>query len=365
MPKFWNFIKNAATETEPESIELRIEGDIVSDDDAWFYEWFGIPIPVTSPNAFRSELAQYAGRDIVVWIDSYGGDVFAATGIYTALMEHKKKGAKIICKTIKAMSAATLPFMAGDERLMTPPAVYMMHNPLTGAYGYASDLRKTADVLDVVKEAIINAYQLATGRSKNEISSMMDNETYMSAKTAVKEGFATGMLYPPLPGEQVDPVLNFSRNLILNSATETMRKVAEFGKKLERAEPLNKLPLNQEPKIGNAGRTLSAENEQRITEARDLLNEVLSQIDTTEGQTSNSVSNSASTPPASATGQPISQGSPPPTNNQSNQPNTPEPTALAALAGGPDPPGAIPSGTTLPPDNLKILKAKLALELML
>jgi hypothetical protein len=240
--------------------------------------------------------------------------------------------------------------MAGDERYMSPVAIYMMHNPLTEARGYASDLRKTADVLDVVKETILNAYQLGSGRSRDEISSMMDDETYMSAKTAVKEGFATGILYSTSSEGQVDPVFNFSRNLILNSASETMRRVTEFGRKLEGAEPLGAKLLNQEPKtpnqepkaisqepkVLNAGRTLSAENEQRITDARDLLNEVLGQLDTTEG---GQASNSAGTP-----GPPGSPGPPSP-------PNPSEPTA--------------PTGGTDPPDNLRILKAKLALELIL
>lgn len=148
--RFWNFIKNEATETLPENIELRIEGNIVDDDDSWLYEWFGIPC--ANPNTFRNELNQYSGKDIVVWIDSYGGSVFAATGIYNALMEHKSTGAKVTTKIdSKAMSAATIPFMAGDDRLISPGGVFMMHNPLTNVQGYASDLRKMADVLDVVK----------------------------------------------------------------------------------------------------------------------------------------------------------------------------------------------------------------------
>lgn len=231
--RFWEFIKNEATETTPESIELRIEGDITDDDDAWLYEWFGITY--TSPNAFREELKQYAGKDITVWIDSYGGSVFAAAGIYNALMEHKKSGAKVTAKIDgKAMSAATIPFMAGDERLMSPVALFMIHNPLTQAQGYASDLRKAADVLDTVKEAIINAYQLATGLSRAKISSMMDDETYMSAKMAIKQGFATGMLYFDTPADNQEPeVLNFAFNrlAILNSADNAFKHLLEFESK--------------------------------------------------------------------------------------------------------------------------------------
>lgn len=230
---FWKFItKNQAADDHEEEVELRIEGDIVDDDYAWLYEWFGIK--ATSPNAFREELKQYKGKNITVWIDSYGGSVFAAAGIYNALMEHKKTGAKVIAKVDgKAMSAATIPFMAGDERLMSPMSIFMMHNPLTEVYGYASDLRKAADVLDEVKETLINAYQLATGRSRAKISAMMDDETYMSARTAIKEGFATGMLYAE-QGKQADgeheDIINLGFRKVLaiqNAANDSFRKFFE------------------------------------------------------------------------------------------------------------------------------------------
>lgn len=235
MARFWNFIEN---EVDKEEIELRIEGDIIDNDYAWLYEWFDIP--ATSPNAFRDELAQYKGKNITVWIDSYGGSVFAAAGIYNALMEHKKFGAKVTTKVDgKAMSAATIPFMAGDERLMSPMAIFMMHNPLTYASGYASDLRKAADVLDEVKETIINAYQLGTGKSRAKISSMMDNETYMSAKTAIKEGYATEMLYVKAEAETKDRIednifnFGFNRLAIQNAAGDSMKKFFELAKNIQ------------------------------------------------------------------------------------------------------------------------------------
>lgn len=226
--KFWNFVNSPENDNE---VELRIEGDIVCADDAWLYEWFGIP--VASKNAFRSELSKQKGKNITLWVDSDGGDVFAATGMYNALMEHKKDGAKITSKTEKAMSAATIPIMAADERLVAPGSMTMIHNPLTGARGYASDLRKTADVLDEVKEAILNAYQLGTGKTRAEISMMMDNETYMSARTAINEGFATGMLYDNQPpAEPIENTFMFSRQLsIQNSVTDSMKQFFEkYGK---------------------------------------------------------------------------------------------------------------------------------------
>lgn len=232
MSKFWNFIKNAATETEPESIELRIDGDIIPDDDSWFYEIFGVQ--ATAPNSFKTELAQYAGKAITVWIDSYGGDCFAATGIYNALKEHSKNGGAVNVKIDgKAMSAASMIAMAGDKVEMSPAAVMMIHDPLTYAEGYASDLRKAADILDTVKSAIVNAYQLKTGRSRAKISQMMDDETYMDANEAIKNGFADGMLYTDK--SNTDNVVNFAfnRHLVLNCAKSAMSRFFAFDQKVE------------------------------------------------------------------------------------------------------------------------------------
>ncbi|WP_031405279.1 head maturation protease, ClpP-related [Geobacillus vulcani] len=235
---FWKFIVNQATETEPESVELRIEGDIVDDDEAWLYEWFGMPS--TSPNAFKEELSQYKGKDITVWIDSYGGSVFAAAGIYNALKEHN---GKITVKIdSKAMSAASVIAMAGDEVLMSPMAVMMIHNPLTAAYGNMHDLRKVADILDTIKESIVNAYALKTGRSRNKISQMMDDETWMSANVAVKEGFADGILYQDGKPEVTD-VAAFSRLAIVNSANRSMQDIMKIVSKQQQQDEKERLLL--------------------------------------------------------------------------------------------------------------------------
>lgn len=240
MTKFWNFIRNEATETELESVELRIEGDIVDDGDMWIYEWFGEP--ATAPNAFKSALNEFKGKDLTVWIDSYGGSVFAGASIYNALKEHD---GKITVKIDgKAMSAASVIAMAGDEILMSPVAVMMIHNPLTRAQGNMHDLRKVADVLDTVKDSIINAYITKTGRPRNTISSMMDDETWMSANVAVKEGFADGVLYQdePLNVENIKD-LSFNRLSVVNGANQSIKHAFDLFHKPEENKINNDLEL--------------------------------------------------------------------------------------------------------------------------
>jgi ATP-dependent Clp protease protease subunit len=98
-------------------------------------------------------------------------------------------------------------------------------------------MRHQADVLDEVKETIVNAYQLKTKRSRNKISQLMDDESWMSAKTAISEGFADGMLYTE--DKEAEPAaMNFSRLAIQNSCNDVMKHFLEVYKtKVEQSKP--------------------------------------------------------------------------------------------------------------------------------
>lgn len=234
---FWNFVKNEENEEE---IELKIDGDIAMDDDFWSM-LFGVEN--VTPKGFMAELDQYKDKDINVWINSYGGDVYAASRIYTALKEHKGK-VKVKIDGV-AISAASVIAMAGDEILMSPTSIMMIHNPWGNFQGEANDLRHGADVLDEVKETIVNAYQLKTNKSRKKISGMMDEETWMSAKKAVSEGFVDAMLYTDSGGEtSKDDTSNsfmFSRFAIQNSANENTKNfIDKYNIKLKELKPNNK-----------------------------------------------------------------------------------------------------------------------------
>ena len=279
MSKFWNFIKN---QTEDNKVELRIEGEIVSSDESWIYEWYGIK--ATEPNKFRNELNNYKGQEITLWIDSNGGDVLASAGIYNALKEHT---GKVTAKVTKAMSAASLIAMAADEILMSPLGIMMIHNPLTGVEGDSRDLRKTAEVLDMVKETIINAYESKTKRSRGDISSMMDKETWMSADVAVKEGFADSVLYQENTDTTKVMNLAYNRLAIVNSANKALKTLIDFEDKSKQPEIIenggeemsikNSVDFkNQHPDIHNevynSGNTEGIKAERERLKAFDILN---------------------------------------------------------------------------------------------
>lgn len=157
---------------------------------------------------FRSELQKHSG-DVTVFINSPGGDVFAASQIYTMLRNHPGK------VTVKidgiAASAASVVAMAGEETLISPTGMLMCHNPMTCAMGNKADMEKAIALLDEVKESIINAYAEKSHLSRNKIARLMDEETWMNAEKAFQLGFVDGILFSkknpfvPEEPEKTDP----------------------------------------------------------------------------------------------------------------------------------------------------------------
>lgn len=183
MQKFWNWIRN---DVKTEARELRLEGEISSE------VWWGNEL---TPADFRDQLNAGSG-DITVWINSPGGDVFAAAEIYTMLKEYANRHGSVTVKIDAiAASAASVIAMAGDIVQMSPVAMLMIHDPMTLAYGNEQDMSQAISVLKQVKESIINAYKAKTGLSHNKIAELMSNETWMNAKMAVELGFADEVLY--------------------------------------------------------------------------------------------------------------------------------------------------------------------------
>lgn len=140
---------------------------------------------------FHDEL--FAGKGpVTVWLNSPGGDCIAASQIYTMLMDYKDD------VTIKidgiAASAASVIAMAGTRVLMAPTALMMIHNPMTMAYGNQADMEKAIEMLDEVKESIMNAYEIKTSLSRAKLSHLMDSETWMNANKAIELGFADDFL---------------------------------------------------------------------------------------------------------------------------------------------------------------------------
>lgn len=224
--KFWNWVRNE----NDESRTLFLNGEI-SDE-----TWYGDEV---TPKLFKEELQSGEG-DITVWINSPGGDVFAAAQIYNMLMDYKGN------VTVKidglAASAASVIAMAGTEVQMSPVAMMMIHNPATIAIGDSSEMKKAIDMLDEVKESIMNAYEIKTGLSRSRISHLMDAESWFNAKKAVELGFADKLLFSKEETEaeeekelEMEAVM-FSRKAVTNSLMSKLISKPEKKTSIEQLE---------------------------------------------------------------------------------------------------------------------------------
>lgn len=186
MPKFYTFIN----QTESESADLYLSGDVVDDDSKEFYEAFGCKC--IAPTGFKEQLDACGGKPINVYIDSYGGDVLVASSIYTMLREYK--GSVTVKIDSIAASAASVIAMAGDRVLMSPTAFLMIHDPSTLVWGNITEVKQTLDTLKAIKDGIINAYERKCGdkASREKISKLMTDETWLDYNAALEYGFIDG-----------------------------------------------------------------------------------------------------------------------------------------------------------------------------
>jgi ATP-dependent Clp protease protease subunit len=212
MKKFWNWARDENTGVRT----LYLDGVIAED------SWFDDDV---TPKAFKAELTAGEG-DIVIWLNSPGGDCIAASQIYTMLMDYK--GTVTVKIDGIAASAASVIAMAGTTVLMAPTALMMVHNPLTVAIGDSEEMKKAIAMLSEVKESIINAYEIKTGQSRTKLSHLMDAETWLNAKKAIELGFADGILEDEKKRSQTeDFTYAFSRRAVTNSLLDKVKPKLE------------------------------------------------------------------------------------------------------------------------------------------
>jgi len=226
--RFWNFRDDM--DKDGLVTTLDIEGELVVEEDWW------TPDGAVSARDFRKRLMQCG--DVIVRINSPGGDVLAGAEIYSALREHAQNGHDVTVHiTALAASAASVVAMAGNTVLMSPAAYMMIHNPWSIGMGNADDLRQLADQLDAVAEGIIEAYRLKTGRSRSELKEMLDAETYMSAPTAIKKGFADGLLYQPKENDAQPRETSMAAAKVSARMVARLRDNAESGMQNAEMDP--------------------------------------------------------------------------------------------------------------------------------
>lgn len=160
--------------------DIYIFGDIVP------YRW------VENDVSAMSLAQQIKGLDvdqINVHIDSYGGSVSEGWAIYNVLLQHP---AKVVTYADGFVASAALyPFMAGDERIASTLSAFYFHEVMTGAEGYAKDLRAAADMAELMTGIGLTAFTDRAGMNADEVRQMMAAETWLDAWTALEKGLVT------------------------------------------------------------------------------------------------------------------------------------------------------------------------------
>lgn len=173
-------IKNLSENTA----EIRIYGTITK----WAWEEYG---EISSAN-FAKELQKLKNvSHINLRVNSPGGDVFEASAIYNLLKDYAKVNNVEITGYIDGLAASAASFLVlcASKVVMGTGALYMIHNPLSSAYGNVEKLKKQIELLDTVKEAILDIYCSKSKLSREEISEKMNSEKWYRATEALEAGF--------------------------------------------------------------------------------------------------------------------------------------------------------------------------------
>lgn len=196
-------------------MKINIKGTIVSNDDAWIYEWFDIQH--ANPAAVEAVLEEADGEDIDVDINSGGGDVFAGSEIYSALRAY---AGKVNIHVVGfCASAASVIAMAGHSD-MTPTGQLMVHNVSMWESGDYHAHDKASEILQTANRAIAAAYVEKSGMDEKEALKLMDRETWLTAQEAVDYGLIDEIAKP-------------------NQDNETFQLVASVGATILPAKILN------------------------------------------------------------------------------------------------------------------------------
>lgn len=213
--------------------EIDVRGDIVSNNDKWFYEW--LEWDATSPGDVRSALSELQpGEKLVVLINSGGGDVMAGQEIYSML--HGRQDVQIKIQSM-AGSAASVIAMANRSEI-SPVAMIMIHNvSIGGVSGDCRDMQKYAEILQQMNKALASSYVAKTGMAEDNVLKLMDKETWITANQALKMGFVDAV-------SQTEPMTMTNSLMGMRLTDEIRERVQAERDRKEQAEAEKKQLLN-------------------------------------------------------------------------------------------------------------------------
>lgn len=215
---------------------IEIKNSIVSDVVGTLYDRMGVS-DYTSPKKVKAQLKDCAfSNDLTVNVSSGGGDVFAASEIYTMLRDSGKK----VTVNIQglAASAASVISMAGDTVRISPTAQIMIHKASNGIRGNADGMNHNAAVLDGIDKSIAAAYVAKTGMKESDLIQLMSNETWLTAKDAVDKGFADEIMFNDEANSQNYQNSTFGTVITDAVATQFLNSIQQIEDK-QPSQPVN------------------------------------------------------------------------------------------------------------------------------
>jgi ATP-dependent protease ClpP protease subunit len=232
---------------EQKTLELYLYGEIETD----YYDWWtGKTIESkTSANYVRKVLDEAGNVDrINVYINSIGGSVSEGNAIYNILK--RSPAEKVVYVDAFAYSVASVIAMAGDKIIMPSNTTMMIHNAMWGIFGNSQQLRKAADDLDIINEASCNTYLVKAGDklSKEDLTKMLDAETYLTAEKALEIGLCDEIANPVDLSESIEVVeqAQQKQNAFAKQAAQQIK--AEVKAKEEPPKPQEQNPPQAQEK---------------------------------------------------------------------------------------------------------------------
>lgn len=207
--------------------------------------WTGEEDDAVTPSDFKERLSNVHTNNITIRMNSSGGEVNAANVIAVAIQDAKKDGKHFTCKIDGICASAAVQIaMVCDEVIIHKSALMMIHNPAVLLFGVYSinDLNSPMNLLKATKDSIISYYEDKTGMSKQKLSNMMDDETYMTGEEAVSMGFADSIMFEEEKTEEdvfnnIKAVVNCNQSLNIPDAYVTaINNIKELPTKGETSE---------------------------------------------------------------------------------------------------------------------------------
>jgi ATP-dependent Clp protease, protease subunit len=182
---------------------------------SWWYE-------AISAETIRSALKEVNASTIRIKLNSGGGDADQGIEIYNFLKDLDKK--VIVEVTSLAASAASIIAMGADEIIMRTGSRMMIHEASTYAWGTKQDIQKTLNALESYDQSIVSIYQQRTGKSKDDITKLLEAETWFTAEKAVKEGFANRVEYESEEDDDEGTITDKQMQQIINAVTKNLKQ---------------------------------------------------------------------------------------------------------------------------------------------